>query len=105
VNIKQPQLQQQSQQQPQQQQQQHQQSQIGQQRTHSITEKGRTNYTTNDSRASINSSFYSEIQPIQKRFQANPHKSMQAPGLMRFFFLRHGERIDLAFGPQWIEQS
>jgi hypothetical protein len=42
---------------------------------------------------------------MQKKFQSSPHKSMQTPGLLRFFFVRHGERIDLAFGPQWIDQS
>lgn len=42
---------------------------------------------------------------MQKRFQSNPHRSMQVQGSLKFFFVRHGERVDLAFGPQWIEQS
>jgi len=42
---------------------------------------------------------------LKNRFQANPHRSLQNSGALRFFFARHGERIDLAFGPQWIEQA
>jgi hypothetical protein len=63
--------------------------------------------TTNSNNNNNNSSniFYSENPLMQKKFQLNPHKSMQTASLLRFFFVRHGERIDLAFGPQWIEQS
>jgi len=42
---------------------------------------------------------------MRKKFEAIPQKSLQSQGLLRFFFVRHGERIDLAFGPQWIEQA
>lgn len=35
---------------------------------------------------------------------SNP-KSQQINGVLRYFFVRHGERIDLSFGPQWIEQA
>ena len=49
--------------------------------------------------------FYSEISYIQDKFRANPQKSIQIANLVRFFIARHGERIDLTFGIQWIEKS
>lgn len=42
---------------------------------------------------------------MQERFRANPQRSLQASNLLRFFIARHGERIDLTFGLQWIEKS
>lgn len=49
--------------------------------------------------------FYTEIPYMQERFRANPQRSLQASNLLRFFIARHGERIDLTFGLQWIEKS
>ena len=49
--------------------------------------------------------FFSENLQMQKKFQNNPQRSQQTPGTIRFFFARHGERVDLAFGPHWIEQA
>jgi hypothetical protein len=78
-----------------------------QQRTASIIEKNRNSVINIDTKtiAHIANAFYSENTYMQKRFQSNPHRSLQNPGALRFFFARHGERIDLAFGPQWIEQA
>lgn len=70
----------------------------------SVAEK-RASYHQSESKTNVNSFYYSENPAMQKRFQANPHRSMQSAGTLRFFFARHGERVDLAFGPQWIETS
>lgn len=66
------------------------------------TDKG---FQNSDTRLNTNAFYYSENANMQKFFQLNPHKSMKSQGTLRFFFARHGERIDLAFGPQWIEQA
>lgn len=42
---------------------------------------------------------------MQMRFDINPDRSLQMSGLLRLFFARHGERIDLTFGNAWLEQS
>lgn len=81
-----------------------QQQQLTQQRTISTVEK-RASYHSSDSKSNATGFFFSENIHMQKRFQANPHRAMQSQGALRFFFARHGERVDLAFGPQWIEQS
>jgi hypothetical protein len=80
--------------------------------TNNGNSNNRNSYTNSELKLNTNTNinnssniFYSENPLIQKKFQINPHKSMQNTGLLRFFFVRHGERIDLAFGPQWIEQS
>ena len=52
-----------------------------------------------------NNLFFSESAVMRKKFENSPQRSLQQQGLLRFFFVRHGERIDLAFGPQWIEQA
>ena len=49
--------------------------------------------------------FHSESEYMQEKFRANPQKSLQISDLLRFFIARHGERIDLTFGIQWIEKS
>jgi ubiquitin-associated SH3 domain-containing protein len=49
--------------------------------------------------------FHSEIEYMQEKFRANPQKSLQISNLLRFFIARHGERIDLTFGVQWVEKS
>jgi hypothetical protein len=49
--------------------------------------------------------FYSEVPFIHEKFRANPNKSLQISNQLRFFIARHGERIDLTFGLQWIEKS
>lgn len=61
--------------------------------------------STNQQQQKVNQQIYSENLHMQKKFMANQHRSGQTPGALRFFFVRHGERIDLAFGPQWIDQS
>lgn len=62
-------------------------------------------FQNSDTRLNTNTFYYSENPTMQKFFQSNPHKSMKTQGSLRFFFTRHGERVDLAFGPQWIEQA
>ncbi len=39
------------------------------------------------------------------RFMINPERSQQTSNQLRFFFARHGERIDLTFGANWLEQA
>ncbi len=39
------------------------------------------------------------------RFISNPERSQQFPNQLRFFFARHGERIDLTFGANWLEEA
>lgn len=66
----------------------------------------RTSAFLPDGKQNSNSNlFYSENSLMRKKFETSPNKSLQTQGLLRFFFVRHGERIDLAFGPQWIEQA
>ena len=52
-----------------------------------------------------NGLFYSEVPNLQRKFQSMPHRSVPSQGTLRFFIARHGERIDLAFGPSWLEQA
>ena len=68
-----------------------------QQRAFSNYEKGRPP-PLNDSANELNS------RRIVLPLNSNP-KSQQINGVLRYFFVRHGERIDLSFGPQWIEQA
>ena len=63
------------------------------------------NRASNMNGNNVNAHFYSENPLMKKKFEASPHKSLQSQGLLRFFFVRHGERVDLAFGPQWIDQA
>ena len=92
-------------------QQQQQQQQSVQQRTVSSIENrnNRNSYyngvNLNELRPNTSSLFHSENPNMKKKFEMNPQRALQAPGALRFFFVRHGERVDLAFGPQWIEQA
>lgn len=47
----------------------------------------------------------SENSFMQGRFLNSPERSQQTPTLVRFFFARHGERIDLTFGASWLDQA
>ena len=78
-------------------------------RTKSSSEKAATKSTssnTNEIKSLIKAiSISSENSFMQTRYEVNPERSLPQPGLLRFFFARHGERVDLTFGAQWLEQA
>ncbi len=78
-------------------------------RTKSSNEKAATKSTssnTNEIKSLIKAiSISSENSFMQTRYEVNPERSLPQPGLLRFFFARHGERVDLTFGAQWLEQA
>jgi hypothetical protein len=90
------------------------------QRTKSNVEKAKANSPSSVTTATISANnqltielkktsktngFLSENAFMQMRFEAMPERSLQTSGLLRFFFGRHGERVDLTFGAQWLEQA
>ena len=75
-------------------------------KTKSGSEKYQINsYTEKKSSTSNSNKIKSDNSYMQMRFDINPDRSLQISGLLRFFFARHGERIDLTFGASWLEQA